>query len=80
MKTDRQKRREYFRMQKLFGLALTVLTILFMTFMVLVLNEKEVGMMLLIIPLGLYLVFTKDMVLDIGYKIEVDKRKKQRAQ
>lgn len=77
MKTDRQKRRGYFRTQKLVGLALIIFAII-TAIVGIAIGAGECGMILLAIPLGLWLIFTKDMVLDIGYKLEVEA--KQRAQ
>lgn len=77
MKTHRQKRREYFRLQKLVGLAVIIFALI-VTWLGVVIDATECGAILLAIPAGLWMIFTKDMVLDLGYKVEVEK--KQRAQ
>jgi hypothetical protein len=74
--TDRHKRRKYFRTQKLIGLGLIILSMGAMAIGVLALNESEVGMLFLGVIGGLYLIFTKDMVLDLGYKLELDAKQK----
>lgn len=75
-KIHRQKRREYFRMQKLIGLAM-VLFALCATWLGVAIGVSECGAILLVIPWGLYLILTKEMVLDFGYKLELER--KQRA-
>ena len=78
MKSDRQKRREYFRKQKLFGLLVMTVAILSLCTLT-ALGERDCGMLLLGIPAGLYLIFTKEMVMDFSYKLELDKGNKQKA-
>ena len=74
-KIDRLKRRDYFRKQKLFGLAMIIFGIVFPLLGVAV-EATECGALLLAIPAGLYLIFTKDMVLDFSYKLELEQQQK----
>ena len=78
MKEDRKKRRDYFRKQKLIGLGVIVFSIMAMWLGVAI-KANDCGILILAIPAGLYLIFTKDMIMDFGYKLEVDKRNKQTA-
>lgn len=63
------KRHErYYRGQKLIGLLVIILSILFTA--VLTLLGEAAGIILLGVPLGIYLIFTKKKVLDIDDKIK----------
>jgi hypothetical protein len=76
--TDRQKRRRYFRIQKLVGVAVILFAVLTL-WLGIAIEATECGMIFLAIPAGLWLIFTKDMILDFGYKLEVDNKNKQKA-
>lgn len=75
MKNNRRKR-EYFRIQKLFGLGILVLSAVFMS-VLLALGESDGTLLIFAIPLGLWLIFTKQMVLDIGYKLEIEEERER---
>ena len=72
-KIHRQKRREYFRLQRLVGLALIIFAILTL-WLGIAIKATECGMIIFAIPAGLYLMFTKEMILDFGYKLELERK------
>ncbi len=75
-KIHRQKRREYFRMQKLIGVASILFAVLTL-WLGIAIEATECGMIIFAIPAGLYLIFTRDMVLDFGYKLELEAEKQK---
>lgn len=60
------KRRRYFQLQRLYGIAVALLTIL------LCVIARDITAMFLMFPLGIYLMFTKGMWVMFGYYWEVD--------
>lgn len=64
------RRKKYFRRQKLMGLGLIALCVLIILF------SKDATFAVIGIPLGIYLIFTKEMVLDDDYKFEMEKKQK----
>lgn len=67
------KRKRYFRKQKLFGLFVTLFGIA--TIFIL---EGDATAALMIVPMGLYAIFTKKMVIYDEYFWEVERRKELR--
>ena len=77
MKNNRRKR-EYFRIQKLIGVGLLVLSAVFMS-VLLTLGESDGTFLLITVPLGLWLIFTKNIVLDFGCKLEIEEGRRGRT-
>ena len=67
------RRKRYFRRQKLMGLGMVVLSIVFMMAL-LAIGETDGTILLFGVPMGLYLIFTKKMVLDDNYKLEMEEK------
>ena len=66
------KRKSYFRKQKLAGVVLIIIAVIFD-----IINKGEMTPALLLIPLGLYLVCTKRMVWLNDYFFEVKDESKE---
>lgn len=69
-KYKKSKRYYYFRKQKLYGVALIVLGVLSG-----ILLDGDITVALLLVPLGAYLIFTKDMVITDDYFYEMEAKK-----
>ncbi len=65
----RQQRRQYFLKQRLTGIFLLLFTIL-----AVMLTGGDATIAIITVPLGLYLVFTKEMVIESGFHRETKER------
>lgn len=70
MKYQKNKRAKYFRRQKIYGGILAILGVLSA-----ILLDGDITIALLIVPFGLYIIFTKKPVITDDYFYELESKK-----